>query len=239
MSERAFEVIVLIGRPAAGKSEVIDFLKKTPLEERLERFHIGEFQEIDDFPYIWDSFETDRILSAHGKPRLFTDRDEYFLDDFLWDFYLEKLNVDYRKLMAAQPEFYANKTLIVEFSRGGEEGFRRAFRTLDEDLLRRSGAIYIKVPFEESLRKNRARARPGQEHSILHHSLEDHKLEAYYRTNDWDVIEAADPAWIEARPNLSLPYAVFDNMPEKTNAPETLAAELEAACQRLWAAKRG
>ena len=40
-----FEVIVLTGRPAAGKSEVIDYLKKTPVEERRRRFHIGEFEE--------------------------------------------------------------------------------------------------------------------------------------------------------------------------------------------------
>jgi hypothetical protein len=37
-----FDIILLIARPAAGKSEVIDFLKQIPLEERIQRFHIGE-----------------------------------------------------------------------------------------------------------------------------------------------------------------------------------------------------
>ena len=40
---QTFQTIILIGRPAAGKSEVIDFLKKTDLEQRKRRFHIGPF----------------------------------------------------------------------------------------------------------------------------------------------------------------------------------------------------
>ena len=55
MSDR-FETIILIGRPAAGKSEVIDFLKKTDDAERARRFHVGPFTEIDDFPFVWETF---------------------------------------------------------------------------------------------------------------------------------------------------------------------------------------
>ena len=36
---------------------------------------------------------------------------------------------------------------------------------------RRLGVVYIEVSYEESCRKNRRRARPGLEGSILHHSL--------------------------------------------------------------------
>jgi len=52
MEKKTFDFIILIGRPAAGKSEVIDYLKKIPLKERINRFHIGEFSEIDDFTII-------------------------------------------------------------------------------------------------------------------------------------------------------------------------------------------
>jgi len=240
MSERAFETILLLGRPAAGKSEVLDYLKKTPVEDRLNRFHIGDFREIDDFPYIWDSFETDEIMSQHGKPRLFSDKDRYFLDDFLWDFYIEKLNLDYRKLMAAEPDYFkSGGTLLVEFARGGEDGFRRAFKTLDPDIVRRAVVLYIKVPFEESLRKNQRRARPGLEHSILHHSLPEHKLRAYYTTNDWDAIDAADPQFIDVPGVARMPYGVFDNLPEKTHDPALLASHLEEVCQRLWGLHKG
>lgn len=47
-----FEILLLIGRLAAGKSEIIDYLKSTPLDERIDRFHIGNFDEIDDFPMV-------------------------------------------------------------------------------------------------------------------------------------------------------------------------------------------
>jgi hypothetical protein len=51
-SKDTFDILLLIARPAAGKSEIIDYLKRTALEERVRRFHIGEFAEIDDFPML-------------------------------------------------------------------------------------------------------------------------------------------------------------------------------------------
>ena len=62
-----FHTIILTARPAAGKSEVIDFLKKLDPATRRERFHVGEIVEIDDFPYIWEKFEEDQILAEAGR----------------------------------------------------------------------------------------------------------------------------------------------------------------------------
>ena len=70
MNTQHLPVVIITGRPAAGKSEVIDFLKKTPVEERIRRFHIGEFEELDDFVYVWETFEIDDILTRNGRPRL-------------------------------------------------------------------------------------------------------------------------------------------------------------------------
>ena len=53
----------------------------------------------------------------------------------------------------------------------------RSLYYLSDDVLAKACTIYINVPWEESLRKNRKRARPDQEDSILHHSLEDKKME--------------------------------------------------------------
>ena len=61
-----FDVLLLLARPAAGKSEVIDYLKKTPLAERQERFHVGELAEVDDFPMLWTWFEEDALLARMG-----------------------------------------------------------------------------------------------------------------------------------------------------------------------------
>src|SRR5512146_2043002 len=110
MSKGNFDVIILIGRPAAGKSEVIDFLKKTPPEERSRRFHIGGFEEIDDFPYVWETFEVDDILSRHGRPRIWTDAKYWFTDTFVWNLYIERINLAYRKKLAADPSYHASTT---------------------------------------------------------------------------------------------------------------------------------
>jgi hypothetical protein len=62
----SFDILVLNARPAAGKSEVIDYLKRCSVEERQKRFMIAEFEEIDDFPMLWTWFEEDDILQKMG-----------------------------------------------------------------------------------------------------------------------------------------------------------------------------
>src|SRR5437867_2593241 len=121
-----FDIVILIGRPAAGKSEVIDFLKKTPVDERSRRFHIGEFEEVDDFVYVWETFEVDDILTRNGKARIWTDEKHWFKDHFVWNLYIERINLAYRKKLAANTNYHQTKTSIVEFSRGGENGFSEA-----------------------------------------------------------------------------------------------------------------
>ncbi len=228
-----FPAIVLIGRPAAGKSEVIDFLKKTPIEERRSRFHIGEFTEVDDFPYIWDWFEEDNILEKHGRERLHTDSQYYFKDEFLWNVCIEKINLAFAKHARDIPGFGKDHTAIVEFARGGENGFAEAFSYLSEDILRVAGIVYIKVSYEESRRKNRRRSRKGLEDSILFHSLPDEKMEYYYKVNDWDRIAPGDEGSIDIK-GQPVPYSVFPNEPEVTDNFTKLGPALEKTLARLW-----
>ncbi len=228
-----FEVLLLIGRPAAGKSEVIDFLKRTPAGERARRFHIAPFEEIDDFVFVWETFETDDILSRNGKPRIWTDEKYWFKGEFIWNLYIERINLAYRKRLAADPKFHESTTSIIEFARGGERGFGEAFSFLHEDILARAAIVYINVPYEESVRRNRKRARPGLEDSILYHSLPDEKMEYYYKTNDWEKLTSANLPTIDIKGHR-IPYAVFENLPEKTHDPATLGMELERVAGRLW-----
>jgi len=228
-----FDVVILIGRPAAGKSEVIDYLKKTPIAERSRRFHIGDFEEIDDFVYVWETFEIDDILSKHGKPRIWTDEKYWFKDHFIWNLYIERISLAYRKKLAADPNYHTKMTTLVEFARGGENGFGEAFSYLHEEILKRACIIYIKVSYEESVRKNRRRAKPGMEDSILYHSLPDEKMEFYYKINDWEKLASKDPNYIDIK-GYKVPYAVFENEPEKTDDPVKLGMELERVTSKLW-----
>jgi hypothetical protein len=58
-------------------------------------------------------------------------------------------------------------------------------------------------------------------------------MEFYYKTNDWDAIEAKDPNVIDVK-GIKIPYAVFENMPEKTNDPALIGPELERVTKKLW-----
>ena len=221
-----FPILIITGRPAAGKSELIDFLKKCDPAERKRRFNIGEFEELDDFLYVWETFETDDILSRHGKPRVWTDEKYWFKEHFIWNLYIERISLEYRKKVARDPRYHDTMTTLIEFARGGENGIEEALSYMHEDILKRAKLIYIRVSYEESVRKNHRRARKGQEDSILYHSLPDEKMEYYYKTNDWEKLEARDPKFITVK-GFKVPYAVFENMPEKTLDPALIGTELE------------
>ncbi len=228
-----FPVVIITGRPAAGKSEVIDFLKNQDPAERLRRFHIADFEELDDFVYVWETFEIDDILSRYGKKRLWTDEKYYFTNHFIWNLYIERINLAYRKKLARDPAYHDRTTTLIEFARGGEAGIEEALGYLHEEVLKRAVLIYIRVSYEESVRKNRRRAKKGMEDSILYHSLPDEKMEFYYRKNDWDKIELRDPSHIAVK-GFKIPYAVFENEPEKTLDPVLIGNELERVARAPW-----
>jgi hypothetical protein len=244
MGAQTFDVIILNGRPAAGKSEVIDYLKKTPLAERIRRFHIGEFEEFDDFPILWERFEDDDLWQEHGFPRLISeDHFEYegrrmpgyvFKEKFFWHWLILKLNLAYERRLRDRPGYHETHTAIFEFARGSEHGgFAEAYPHLSDRVLERAQTIYIRVTWEESLRKNRRRYNPDKPDSILQHALEDKKLEMLYKESDWEEFSRGDPGYLQVRGHR-VPYGVFENMPEKTLDPALLGPHLEEVCAKLW-----
>jgi hypothetical protein len=222
-----------VGRPASGKSEVIDYLKKVPEEERVKRLHIGSFEEIDDFPYVWQMFEEDKIRAKHGRARVYTDENLYFLDPWLWDLLIEKINLAFTKKLKSDPGWLGKRTAIIEFSRGGGEAYEHAFSLLDDAVLDRAAILYIDVSYQESLRKNRRRFNPDRPDSILEHSVPDDKMEFYYKVDDFHDLAKKSPTHIEIR-GREVPYAVFHNEPEVTHDDKLLGLALEAALRWLW-----
>ncbi|MCX6031156.1 MAG: hypothetical protein NT169_17890 [Chloroflexi bacterium] len=236
MATDTFDILFLIARPAAGKSEIIDYLKRTPEPERRARFHAGELAELDDFPLIWTWFEEDRLLVQSGHPRLHTDADEHFLYPYFWDLLIERLSLNYARLLRDQPDFHAGGgTVLMEFARGVQHGgFRQAFAHVPPEMLRRGAILYVKVSWEESLRKNRARRNPAKPDSILEHSLPDANLAFLYQESDWNAFSAADPAYITIQ-DVCVPYAVFENEDDVTTPRgEALGRRLEETLARLW-----
>lgn len=242
--KNTFDIVIINGRPAAGKSEIIDFLKKTPIDERIEKFHIGEFEEIDDFPILWERFEDDDIMEEMGLPRLISNTDFVykgeklqgynFKEQWFWNFLIKKLNLQYEKMIRDDENYHDKKTLLIEFSRGSEHGgFKEAYSYLSDTILKKAVTLYIDVTWEESLRKNRRRYNPDKPDSILEHALEDKKLEMMYKDSDWDEFSGNDEYFLHVK-DFKVPYGVFNNMPEKTDDPEKIKPHLLEVMAKIW-----
>jgi hypothetical protein len=230
-----FPVIILNGRPAAGKSELLAYLRALPGDTRRERYHVGQLHEIDDFPMLWIWFEEDALLEQKfGHPRLYTTPDGYFLNEDLWHLLIERMDLDYAKLVRDDPDT-GSYTTLIEFSRGTEHGgYRKAYAHLSEAILRQAAIFYIDVPYEESLRKNRRRFNPDKPDSILEHGLSDEKLTRLYKEVDWEQVSAGSPETITIN-GIDVPYAVFPNGDDVTTTlGEVFEQRLEQTFDTLW-----
>ncbi len=235
VSLKKFDLLIFIGRPASGKSEIVDYLKKIEIEERIRRFHVGSIDEIDDFPMLWAWFEEDSILEQMGKPRLHTTEDGYFKYHWLWDVLIARICLEYEKKNTRAVSPREAMTTIIEFSRGLEHGgYERAFHHLSEDVLMKSAVLYIDVSYEESLRKNRKRFNPQAPESLLEHSLPDSKMEKLYRDSDWGQFSSSDPEYLRLK-GVKIPFVVFENEDDVTSERgEALGRRLETVLSRLW-----
>jgi len=236
MTKNTFDTIILTGRPASGKSEIIHFLTHLPQDIRRESFHIARLEVRDDFPMLWTWFEEDDILSnKFNLPRLHSDEHGYFKFKELWHLLIERLSLDYGKLLRDDPSYHERSTCMIEFSRGSEHGgYAEAFQHLSDEVLEHAVIMYVRVPFEESLRKNRRRFNPDKPDSILEHGLSDEKMIRLYRDDDFATIAPGDSGRIEIR-GYSVPFVVFPNEDDvTTDKPDQLAERLESVLGELW-----
>ena len=230
-----FDILLLIARPAAGKSEIIAHLKNTPIEKRKNQYHIGEFEELDDFPMLWTWFEEDDILTRLGHPRIHTDQEGNFLYDYQWDLLIERINLEYEKRIRDEENYHSRKTIIIEFARGTSHGgFQRAFKHLSKTIADRLAILYLDVSWEESLRKNRSRFNPDKPDSILEHGLSDTKMESLYKSSDWDKIITGQPDTIQIQ-GVPVPYIIFENEDDVTSqGGEVLSSRLHDRLSKLY-----
>jgi hypothetical protein len=234
-----FQHLLVLGRPACGKSEFIDFLKHAPADVVRRRLHIGRFEEVDDFPWIWEKFQDDEIWERAGYPRLYSR--EYMPGNpgmvpegaCLYDWCMHKFNDVIARQYLDREAFYEASTLLIEFSRGGAKGFRRALEALDRRILERAAILYIDVSRDESWRRNVARYQEKLKHSILAHMVPKETYDYFYDTNDWSDLTAGTPSGHLGINALRVPFVSMNNEPESTD-PAVLKERYAAALGRLW-----
>lgn len=226
-------LIMLNARPAAGKSEIIHFLRHLSDQERRREYHLGPLHIIDDFPMLWTWFEEDHFLqTVFNRPRLYTDAGGYFLYEDLWHLLIRRLDLEYIKYLRDRQE---PTSVIIEFSRGKEHGgYQAAYQHFSAKMLSQAASLYIDVSWEESRRKNRIRFNPDRPDSILEHGMSDEKMERLYRDDDWHEFTDGDPAYLAVH-GIKIPYVVFDNEDDLTTNPgAALEQRLKATLDQLW-----
>ncbi len=231
-----FDHLVVLGRPASGKSELMDFMRHTPPDVRAARYHIGALEVVDDFVFLWEKFEEDDIWERLGRRRQFStpaDAGYAITDDLIWAFLIEKINaVVSRRFLSQGPIYYHDHTVLIEFSRGGEAAYRQALGRLDRRILELAAVLYIDVSFAESLRRNQARYDAQQPDSILAHSVPVETMHAIYRTDDWRNLTGDQLAGYLTVHGLPVPYVTMRNEPESTD-PMVLDARYGEALRTL------
>lgn len=234
-SPQIFDALLLLARPAAGKSEMIRYLKQTDPLVRKQRFHIGQIREIDDFPMLWTWFEEDDLLAAMGFPRLHSDPEGYFLGNHLWDLLIRRICLEYQKAKRDDDPAHPQTTTLIEFARGKEHGgWRRAFENLSSAVLSHAAILYNRVSYSESLRKNRQRFNPERPDSILQHGLSDEKMERLYHASDWEEVISGSPDYLTIQ-GIQVPYVIFENEDDVTSpGGDPLGRRLEETLGKLW-----
>jgi len=229
-----FDIILLLGRPAAGKSEFIDFMHKAPIAQRAGIYHIAPFAALDDFPILWEKCVEDDLWESMGKGRLYSRRAEgnYAITNAdMWEFLIKKLNQQVEEIISP-PRALANKSLIVEFARGGDHGYSDALSQLSPEILKGAVILYVSVSFEESWRRNVARYDEKQRSGLLTHSVPHAEMEATYGTDDWFDITPEPHGTIDVN-GTSVPYVAMNNEPESKD-PQVLAPRYAAALSAVY-----
>jgi len=213
-----FPYVLVLGRPASGKSEFIDFMKGVDDEVRAQRYCIGPFDVLDDFVFLWQRFLEDDELEKQGKPRRFSKPSEFgyvVASDEVWDTLIADLNQALSPALAAGQK--SGHTTLVEFARGKKYGYGRALSRLDPRLLQQSAILYIQVSFEESWRRNVARYDENQKDGILTHAVPRPEMERTYGEDDWDDLTDGKTDGYIRPSGTTVPFVTMFNEPESVD----------------------
>ncbi|OGQ04658.1 MAG: hypothetical protein A2W61_02350 [Deltaproteobacteria bacterium RIFCSPLOWO2_01_44_7] len=208
-----FKKLILLGRPASGKSEFIDFMKKLSDARRAEDFHIGAIAELDDFLWLWEKFQEDDLWEKAIGKRWYSKRAEHgyvITDGSILDYCLARFGNEFEKRTQDH-----KTTTFIEFARGkGDGGYQYALNKLSEDVLKDAAVLFIFTSYEEATRRNGARFQEKLKHSVLAHKVPEEDMIRFGKEIDWpEITNNAPGGYLKVR-NFKLPFITMNNEPE-------------------------
>ncbi len=234
-----FKNLFVLGRPASGKSEFIDFMKKNSEAERIRKFHIAKFEEIDDFLWIWEKFMDDDIWEKAGYDRLYSNK--YPPNNLglkpeagkLLHFCLQKFNKEIIDRYLSKPGYYNDHTLLIEFACGGERSFKQSLHAFKPEILNTSAIFFVYTTREESWRRNVSRYQEKLKHSVLAHMVPKETFDHFYSEHDWLELTKGEKSGILDINGSKVPFVTMNNEPETTD-PIELEKRYSAALNSLF-----
>lgn len=121
---------------------------------------------------------------------------------------------------------------MVEFSRGGPEGYRRALSSFSPRVLRAGAILYLRVSHAESLRRNRARYDRERKDGILTHTVPEEEMERTYRMDDWQDLAPEEAGYLSIQ-GVRVPYVTVVNEPEP-RSPADFSRRFRPALEELY-----
>ncbi|MFH1356787.1 MAG: hypothetical protein ABII18_06590 [bacterium] len=234
--KKHFNNLFVFGRPASGKSEFITFMKECDDAKRLSQMCIAPFDMIDDYTFIVELSENEAIFESFGVERKITkDVQEGIVvtDPTYFDYASEKINRILKRNKEMQPDFFNEKSRLIEFSRGQDKiSYQRALSLIDKETLANGSIIYIKASYEESIRRNDARYQEKLKHSFLAHKAPDEAMERYYQNDDWASLTKDESHGFITINDVRIPFVTMDNEQESKD-PTVLEGRYQTALQKL------
>jgi hypothetical protein len=235
---KTFDNIILTGRAGCGKSELIDFLKGISLGERLSKYHIGQFMELDDHQWFWELGENDDMWERLGRERIYTKNVGCgyvpFDQDLVYDGFLNmKMNRELMDISEKDEDLYGENTIFAEFARGGKFGYEKVFKIFHANVLKKSAIFFIDNSYEESIRRNNARFEESKKHSVLAHKVPDEEMESYYLINDWQQLTGGKQDGYLDINGISVPFVTVLNEPEVLD-PKLIEERFSPPLKKLW-----
>jgi hypothetical protein len=239
MSTNHFEILFVFGRPASGKSEFFDHIGKRDQNSLLSKLHIAPFETIDDWFVLADKFREDTLWEKLTGKRKYSKLDnnvECVTDMLLYDYAILHLNRHVLELTEKHPTFFQERTLLIEFSRGGEKNYEHTLALFDPSILNRAGIMYVNADFDTSWARNVHRFEEKQKYSSLAHMIPRSQLERLYLHDDWGTLTENNESGFINIKDQKIPFATMENNDtplEDLRNPAVMGPKYERALELL------